>query len=80
MSGIEIDSDGRIYVGGTFTTYRGVFESSIIKLNTDGTKDTNFQNIGSIVGNGQVVRAIRLDSAGNIIICGDFNSYKFKKI
>jgi uncharacterized delta-60 repeat protein len=76
MSGIEIDSDGRIYVGGTFTTYRGVFESSIIKLNTDGTKDTNFQNIGSIVGNGQVVRAIRLDSAGNIIICGDFNSYK----
>jgi uncharacterized delta-60 repeat protein len=76
MSGIEIDSDGRIYVGGTFTTYRGVFESSMIKLNTDGTKDTNFQNIGSIVGNGQVVRAIRLDSAGNIIICGDFNSYK----
>lgn len=76
MSGIEIDSDGRLYVGGTFTTYKGVFESSIIKLNTDGTKDTNFQNIGSIVGNGQAVRAIRLDSAGNIIICGDFNSYK----
>ena len=41
---IAIDSAGKIYVGGDFTTYKGVTENRIIKLNADGTKDTSFDN------------------------------------
>jgi uncharacterized delta-60 repeat protein len=43
--GSVIDSLNRIYVGGAFTTYKGVTSNRIIRLNSDGSIDTSF-NIG----------------------------------
>jgi hypothetical protein len=43
---IFVQSDGKILVGGGFTTYNGVTENNIIRLNSDGTKDTSY-NIGT---------------------------------
>ena len=70
---IAIDSNGKIYAGGLFTTYKGVAANRIIRLNADGTKDTGFDNTTGF--NGAVVR-IEIDSNGKLIVVGDFTTYK----
>ena len=71
---IAIDSAGKLYVGGTFTSYQGVTANRIIKLNTDGSKDTTFDNSTAFAG--QTVYLIRLDSSGRLLVIGAFTSYK----
>jgi hypothetical protein len=39
-----LDSNGKLYVGGNFTTYKGETANRIIRLNPDGSKDTDFDN------------------------------------
>ncbi len=44
---IEIDSNGDLYVGGTFQSYKGVNNSRIIKiLSSNAAKDSSFVNTG----------------------------------
>jgi uncharacterized delta-60 repeat protein len=69
---IVLQPDGRILVGGTFTSYNGTTRNRIIRLNTDGTIDNTF-NIGG--GFSSNVRKIVLQPDGNILIVGDFTSY-----
>jgi uncharacterized delta-60 repeat protein len=70
---ITLDSAGKLYVGGGFTTYQGGGNGRIIKLNTDGTKDTSFDNT---TGFNSDVNDIRLDSAGKLYVGGGFATYK----
>ncbi|MGW8185212.1 MAG: Ig-like domain-containing protein [Candidatus Moraniibacteriota bacterium] len=67
-----IQSDGKIVIGGSFTTYNGVTANRIARLNTDGTLDTTF---APTTGAGSTVRAISLQSDGKIIIGGEFTTY-----
>lgn len=69
---IVVQSDGKILVGGEFTTYNGVTENRIIRLNTDGSKDNSFAT-GTSFNNG--VRSIDLQSDGKILVGGDFTIY-----
>ena len=39
---IAIQSDGKILVGGNFTTWDGVAANRIVRLNSDGRVDTDF--------------------------------------
>jgi uncharacterized delta-60 repeat protein len=71
-STIAIDSNGKILVGGLFTTYNGSSQNYLIRLNTDGSKDTSF-NIGSGF-NGQVT-SIAIDSNGKIVVGGSFTLF-----
>jgi uncharacterized delta-60 repeat protein len=73
VNAIVIDSNGKIYVGGQFTTYKGVTENRIIRLNADGSKDTGFNNT---TGFGSNVNAIAIDSNGKIYVVGGFTTYK----
>lgn len=43
---ITSQPDGKIIVGGVFTKYNGISQNGLIRLNSDGTKDTTF-NIGT---------------------------------
>jgi uncharacterized delta-60 repeat protein len=70
---LQLDSNGKLYVGGSFTTYKGATESRIIRLNPDGSKDTDFDNS---TGFGAQVRTLQLDNNGKLYVGGDFNSYK----
>jgi uncharacterized delta-60 repeat protein len=69
----QIQSDGKIIVGGDFTTYQGVSANRIIRLNSDGTRDTSF-DIGT--GFNNTVRSIQLQSDGKIIFGGSFTTYQ----
>jgi uncharacterized delta-60 repeat protein len=64
-----VQSDGKILIGGTFTSVGGVTRSYLARLNADGTLDPAFNaNV-----NGQV-RALTLQSDGRILIGGVFTS------
>ena len=70
---VALQSDGKILVGGYFTTYKGVTENRIIRLNADGSKDSSF-NTGTGFNNS--VYSISLQTDGKIIVGGDFTTYK----
>jgi hypothetical protein len=42
----KLDSNGKLYVGGFFTSYNGTGANYIIRLNSDGSRDTTF-NMGT---------------------------------
>lgn len=39
---VAVQSDGKIIIGGSFTSYNGVTRNRIARLNSDGTLDTSF--------------------------------------
>jgi uncharacterized delta-60 repeat protein len=74
VSSIAIQSDGKILVGGAFTTYQGVGANRIIRLNSDGTIDSSF-NIGSTWGFDSIVNDIKIQDDGKILVGGSFTTY-----
>ena len=70
---IDIQSDGKILVGGDFTTFTGATQDRLIRLNSNGSKDTSF-NIGT--GFDSVIRSIDIQSDGKILVGGDFTTYQ----
>jgi uncharacterized delta-60 repeat protein len=72
--GLQIQSDGKIIATGNFTSYSGsiTLNTRIIRLNTDGTKDTSFN---SGVGFNATPVDLRIQSDGKIIVVGQFSSY-----
>jgi uncharacterized delta-60 repeat protein len=70
---ILFQPDGKILCGGYFTKYRGTSTfNNIIRLNTDGSRDTGF-TIGT--GFNGRVWGLALQSDGKIIAVGEFTSY-----
>lgn len=69
---IALQSNGKLIVGGDFITYKGVSENRIIRLNTNGSKDTTF-----ITGSGFdfFVSTISIQSSGKILVGGNFGNY-----
>jgi uncharacterized delta-60 repeat protein len=65
--------DGKLIVGGSFTTYNGVSVGRIIRLLSNGNIDNTF-NSGGVGFNG-IVESIGLQSNGKIIVGGRFTSY-----
>lgn len=70
---IQIDSTGKIFAGGNFTTFDGLSCNRIIRLNSNGTRDNTF-NIGT--GFNGSVSDIRLLPGGKLIVTGNFTTYK----
>ena len=68
----KTQTNGKILIGGTFTTYNGTSSNYLIRLNSDGSIDNTF-NIGT--GFNDVVWDIEVLSDGKIIVSGDFTSY-----
>ncbi len=69
----SFQNDGKIIIGGSFTSYNGTTRNRIARLNTDGSIDTSF-NIGQ-QGADQYVRTISIQNNGKIIIGGGFINY-----
>ncbi|MBS1794767.1 MAG: VCBS repeat-containing protein [Acidobacteria bacterium] len=61
--------DGKILVGGDFTQFNNVSQSSIVRLNPNGAIDGSFNLPGGISSR---VRVIRLQPDGKILVGGGF--------
>jgi uncharacterized delta-60 repeat protein len=68
---ILVQGDGKILVGGRFTSVNGVLRNRIARLNADGSLDASFDP-GLGANNGVI--GMGLQSDGKIIIGGDFSS------
>jgi uncharacterized delta-60 repeat protein len=68
-----LQADGKIIVGGSFTTFNGSSAGKLIRLNTDGSRDNSFDT--AIAASTGIVYSIALQSDGNVIIVGSFTKY-----
>lgn len=66
-------ADDKLILGGFFNIVNGTSINNLVRLNTDGSVDTSFNNGGS--GPNGVLQSISLQSDGKIIIGGSFTSY-----
>src|SRR3990172_5579260 len=70
---LAIQADGKILAGGEFTSYDGVAEFRIVRINIDGTLDNTF---GSVTGaSGGSVHSIVIQTDDQILIGGYFTQY-----
>lgn len=76
---IAVQPDGKVLVAGSFTTFNGVARQSLVRLNADGSVDTEFDtgtgfgypSPGSSVGS---VRAVAVMDDGRVLAGGGFYS------
>lgn len=65
-------SDGRVFIGGGFTTVNGIARSGIARLHADGTVDrTWMEGLAGIRGD---VGSIVMQRDGKVVIAGNFGS------
>ncbi|MDQ3748295.1 MAG: hypothetical protein M3367_04650, partial [Acidobacteriota bacterium] len=70
VSKILVQSDGKILVAGSFSSYNGTSRLGVARLNADGSLDSAFNpNLGS-----GTVNTIALQADGKILIGGTFGS------
>lgn len=71
-NGVALQPDGKVIVGGNFTTYNGITANRLIRLNIDGTIDSTFQTGTGLVGSVNVIHVL---SDGSILIGGNISKY-----
>ncbi len=69
---VAVQPDGKILVGGTFSTYNDTLARGIVRLNPDGSIDQAFNMGNGFSGN---VYDIRVQPDGGIICGGNFSYY-----
>ena len=74
VNALDVQSDQKVIVGGSFTTYSGSTKNYIARLNTDGTADTGSSwNQGT--GFNAAVNSTTIQSDQKIVVGGAFTSY-----
>ena len=71
VSSLIVLSDGKVLVGGGFTSMDNISRQGIARLNVDGSLDTAFDPGAGVAGS---VLAMALQADGKVIIAGDFTS------
>ena len=76
---LALQTDGKILAGGGFSYVDLVNFDGIVRLNTDGTVDFNFDpgngTYNPVTGISDIIYAITLQPDGNILIGGDFTTF-----
>ena len=69
---VSIQSDGKILTTGDFISYSGSTNNRIVRINTDGTKDTTY-TLGTGFNNSVYISNLRSD--GKLVVAGRFTTY-----
>src|SRR5262249_53401216 len=67
---LALQPDGKVLIGGYFTTVHGALRGQVARLNTDGTTDHTFMH--GLAGAKGIVNAVVVQSDGKVLIGGDF--------
>jgi uncharacterized delta-60 repeat protein len=70
---ILLDSSNRIYACGQFTSYRDSSAMRLVRINSDGTRDTTYD---TSTGFNDTIYSIVLDASNRLYAAGAFSSYK----
>ena len=68
---VLVQPDGRILIGGAFSTYNGVVRNHVARLRPDGSLDPSFNPGSGTLG---LVYAMVLAADGRLVIGGDFTA------
>jgi hypothetical protein len=82
---LALQNNGKILIGGWFDTLNGNRQSKLLRVNTDGTKDTSFEtgwgfNNDSDFYNGGRIQRIIVNNDGSILVTGNIQSYQLSPI
>ncbi|MFY8035065.1 MAG: T9SS type A sorting domain-containing protein, partial [Flexibacteraceae bacterium] len=69
---VASQTNGKIILGGDFTTYNGISRNRIARLNINGSLDMTFN---PETGANEKVRSMALQTDGKLIVGGDFTAY-----
>lgn len=72
ISSVLIQEDGKIIIGGNYTTFAGASSNRIARLNANGSRDTTFT---SGAGANASVETLVLEANGKILIGGSFTKF-----
>ena len=72
---IVLQTDGKILIGGFFSSYGGTAVTGFLRVNANGTRDTTFNAGGSGLSEFNAVAGLAIQTDGKILIGGDFTSY-----
>jgi len=73
---VDVQPDGKIMVGGSFTTYNGIPVSNLARLLPDGRLDSSF-NTGNAGPDARVLCLEKIPGQLKMMIGGDFSGYNF---
>jgi len=71
VNALVLQPDGKIMIGGAFTTVYGAARNGIARMNTNGTVDATF-NPGT--GANGAINAVAVQADGKVLIGGDFTT------
>jgi uncharacterized delta-60 repeat protein len=78
---VQIQTDGKILIGGDFTTVNNMSRSYVARLNSDGSLDTGFVNSAvGVVGANNSVYAVIQQPNNSVVIGGAFTTYSSTSI
>ncbi|WP_379969626.1 T9SS type A sorting domain-containing protein [Epilithonimonas sp. UC225_85] len=72
VSSMVIQADGKIVIGGNFTTFNGVTSTRVARVNTNGSRDASFT---ATVGANASVETLVMQENGKVLIGGSFTKY-----
>ncbi|WP_168674478.1 LamG-like jellyroll fold domain-containing protein, partial [Hymenobacter artigasi] len=77
VNALALQPDGKVLVGGLFTTYQGVANTRIARLNPDGSSDkgTGTGQLNTGAGFNNTVSALAVQPDGKVLAGGAFTSY-----
>jgi gliding motility-associated-like protein/uncharacterized delta-60 repeat protein len=76
VNALALQVDGKIIIGGEFTTYNGTSVQRIVRLNSDGTLDNTFNpGTGPGPAMSNAIGTINIQTDGKIIISGQFTTF-----
>ncbi|MDI5897922.1 T9SS sorting signal type C domain-containing protein [Flavobacterium yafengii] len=68
-----IQPDGKIILGGSFTTFNGISANRLIRLNSDGSIDATFNTLEA--ASSGIIYGLALQTNGSVVIVGSFTKY-----
>ena len=74
VSAVALQSDGKAIVGGQFTSFSGSAVNRLVRVNTNGTRDTSF-NVGTGLDGNVSTNGITIAADGTIYCLGSFTTY-----
>lgn len=73
---LELQSDGKIILGGSFTSFNGIVQNSVCRLNSDGSIDNGFSvGLGPSMGIANQIHDIISLPNNKLLVGGDFANF-----
>jgi len=71
---IAVQTDGKVLIGGDFTTFDGAARTNVARLNSNGSRDATFDPNPGAGESFTYVNAVALQSSGKVLLGGSFTS------